>query len=425
MIRLLYSVLGILLSPVIGLWLLKRAARGKESFARLRERFGHAAQMRPPGTLIWLHAASVGEAQSILTLVQRLLAQRPDSSVLITTGTVTSAALVAQQKLPRTIHQYVPIDTWPSARRFLRHWRPDLVLWVESEFWPQLLWQVRRRNIPALLINARISESTATNWRRWPRTFRKLLKTFRTIYAGSKEDAARLTSLGATNVVDAGNLKYDAAALPIDEASLAALQATLGSRRLWVAASTHANEEQRMADVHLKLAAQFPDLLTIIVPRHATRGDIIATELRTRGLLVAQRSKGEPITAGTGIYLADTMGELGLFFRLSELVFIGGSLVAHGGHNPLEAAQLHCAILSGPHTHNFATIVAHLHSAHALRIVRDAAELQVQVALLLRDRAQRNELADRATAVMQQAQGASDTILREIGQLLGAPDAHA
>lgn len=420
MIRLLYSLVGLLITPLVGLWLLKRAARGKESFARLRERFGHAAQMRPAGTLIWLHAASVGEAQSVITLVRRMLEQKPHASVLITTGTVTSAALVAQQKLPRTIHHYVPIDTLPAARRFLRHWRPDLVLWVESEFWPQLLWQIRRRNIPALLINARISEATAQSWKKWPRTIRSLLKTFRTVYAGSKDDALRLERLGAQRVIDAGNLKYDAAALPIDEAALDALRSAIGSRRVWLAASTHANEEQRIAEVHAKLAQQLPDLLTIIVPRHATRGDTIATELRTRGHLVAQRSKAEAIMASTGIYLADTMGELGLFFRLTDIVFIGGSLIAHGGHNPLEAAQLHCAILCGPYTHNFSTIVAHLQVHHAIRIVRDHTELQVQVALLLRDKAQRQQLADRAAAVMQAAQGASETILHEIDQLLGA-----
>lgn len=420
MIRLLYSLLGILITPLIGLWLLKRATRGKEHFPRLRERFGHAGQMRPPGTLVWLHAASVGEAQSIFTLVRRLLAQQPELSVLITTGTVTSASLVAQQQLPRTIHQFVPIDTWPAARRFLAHWRPDLVLWVESEFWPQLLWQVRRRKIPALLINARLSESTAANWRRWPRSIRSLLKTFRTVYAGSREDGARLATLGATRIQEAGNLKYDADALPIDGDALLALQEQCAGRRYWLAASTHANEEQRLAEIHAKLAPQFSGLLTIIVPRHASRGDAIAADLRSRGHTVAQRSKNEPVTDRTSIYLADTMGELGLFYRLSELVFIGGSLIAHGGHNPLEAARLNCAILSGPSTHNFAAIMGHLQAAQAIRIVRDQNELQVMVALLLRDRAQRTELAQRAEAVMKAAQGASDAILREIAQLLGA-----
>lgn len=418
MIRALYTCLGVVIAPLVGLYLLKRAARGKESFARLRERFGHAGLMRPPGRLVWLHAASVGEAQSIFTLVRALLEQEPEASVLITTGTVTSAALVAQQNLPRTVHQYVPVDTWPAARRFLNHWRPDLVLWVESEFWPQLLWQVKRRRIPALLINARVSDGTATNWRRWPRTIRSLLKTFRTIYAGSREDTARLTSLGATQVQDAGNLKYDAAALPVDAAALDALRTAIGARRLWLAASTHANEEQRVADVHSKLAGQFADLLTIIVPRHAVRGDAIAADLRSRGLVVAQRSRNDAITASTQIYLADTMGELGLFFRLAEIVFIGGSLIAHGGHNPLEAARLHCAILSGPYTHNFATIISHLQTAHAIRVVRDQGELQVMVALLLRDKGQRLDLAQRAEGVVKAAQGASDRILGEIAQLL-------
>lgn len=420
MIRVIYSLAGFLLTPFLTLWLIKRAARGKESFSRLRERFGHPGLMRPPGPLVWLHAASVGEAQSVFTLVRSLLDQQPGASVLITTGTVTSAALVAQQNLPRTIHQYVPIDTYLAARRFLNHWRPDLVLWVESEFWPQLLWQVKRRKIPTLLINARISDVTATSWRRWPRTIRSLLKSFRTIYAGSKEDAARLASLGANHVQDAGNLKYDAAALAVDETKYEEIKKTVGTRRLWVGASTHANEEQRIAEVHSKLAAQFHDLLTIIVPRHAVRGDAIAADLRTRGFTVAQRSKNEPITEKTGIYLADTMGELGLFYRLCDIVFLGGSLIAHGGHNPLEAARLKCAILSGPYTHNFATIMAHLQASQAVRVVRDQGELQVMVALLLRDKGQRQDLATRAEGVVKAAQGASEKILHEIAQLLGA-----
>ncbi len=419
MIRVLYSILGVVITPLLALWLLKRAARGKESLARLRERFGHAAHMRPPGTLIWLHAASVGEAQSVLTLLHTLLQQKPTISVLVTTGTVTSAALIAQQQLPRTIHQYIPVDTLFATRRFLRHWRPDLVLWVESEFWPQLLWQVKRRKIPALLINARISDSTANSWRRWPRTIRSLLKTFHTVYAGSREDAARLTLLGARQVQDAGNLKYDAASLPVDDAALATLQETFGARRLWLAASTHANEEQRIGEVHHKLTTQFHDLLTIIVPRHASRGEAIAADLRSRGFEVAQRSKNERPTASTGIYLADTMSELGLFYRLSGIVFIGGSLIAHGGQNPLEAARLHCAILTGPHTHNFSNIVTHLLGAQAIRIVRDQHELGVMVALLLRDKAQRVDLAQRAEGVVQAAQGASDKILNQITQLLG------
>ena len=418
MIRLLYSLASFLLTPLISLWLLKRAARGKESFARLRERFGYASADGPEGKLIWLHAASVGETQSVLTLVRTILEQRPHDHVLITTGTVTSAALVAQQELPRTIHQFVPIDTWLATHRFLRHWQPDLVLWVESEFWPQLLWQVKRRRIPALLINARISEKTAASWRRWPRTIRSILCCFNAIYAGSREDTHRLSLLGARHIHDAGNLKYDAASLPVDEPALAALQETLGKRRIWLAASTHANEEQRIAEMHAKLAAQFHDLLTIIVPRHAARGDAIAADLRARGVTLAQRSKQEPITEQTGIYLADTMGELGLFFRLSDIVFIGGSLIAHGGHNPLEAARLHCAILSGPHTHNFTAIIQHLQHHHAIRIVRDQAELQVMVALLLRDKSQRQDLAQRAGEVVQSAQGASDKILAEVSTLL-------
>ena len=416
----LYSAAGYALTPLLRGWLQRRARRGKEDPARLRERFGHASQPRPPGRVIWLHAASVGEVQSMLVLVRRLLAAHTQNHLLITTGTVTSAALVAQHNLPRTTHQFTPVDTPASVTRFLDHWRPDLALWVESEFWPQLILRSRARGIPMLLVNARLSAKSFAGWKRWPGLIRPVLESFTAMYAGSAEDAARLRALGATHVIEAGNVKFDAEPLAVDAAALQTLTHQIGNRPLWLAASTHANEEAMIAQAHAHVAQQFPRLLTIIVPRHAARGDSIASELRNRGIVCVQRSKGEVINDAAQIYLADTMGELGTFYHLAPIVFIGGSLIAHGGHNPLEPARQHCAILSGLHVHNFADMVKQMQQAQAIQLVSDTAELGRSVAALLTDPAQARADAQAAHEVVSAARGATETILARIDMLLGA-----
>lgn len=418
MMHLLYSAVSYPLTPVLRAYIARRKRRGKEDTARLRERFGRASVARPAGTLIWLHAASVGETQSVLTLVRALLNRHPNATLLVTTGTVTSAALVAQQQLPRVIHQFIPIDTHACVRRFLRHWKPDLALWVESEFWPQLLWQARARRIPLLLINARISGRSFANWNRWGLVIRSLLRCFTAIYAGSHDDAERLRKLGAKLVIEAGNLKFDAAPLAVDAALLDALARVTAGRTLWVAASTHANEEQMVAQAHSEIAAQHANLLTILVPRHATRGDAIAADLRARGFTIAQRSKNEKVDASTQIYLADTMGELGTFYRLADIVFLGGSLVAHGGHNPLEPARLRAALITGPHVHNFAAIMDALRERNAIRTVADAHELALAVSALLAAPEQQLAMADAALDAVESARGASVQILSAIDRLL-------
>lgn len=418
LIRAAYSAFGIAITPALHGWLNRRSKRGKEEPTRIAERFGNASIARPTGTLVWLHAASVGETQSVLTLVRALLKTHPEIHLLITTGTVTSAALVAQQNLPRVIHQFVPVDTLPAVKRFLQHWRPDVALWVESEFWPQLLWQSQKQHIPMLLINARVSEKTFHGWQRYPSTIRSLLHSFCGIYAGSSDDAQRLAALGGSNIRDIGNLKFDAAPLPVNEQLQQEIAAQTTGRHVFLAASTHANEEQLIARAHQRIAQQFPELLTIIVPRHAARGDAIAADIREQGFTLAQRSKCEAITPTTGIYLADTMGELGNFYERADIVFMGGSLVAHGGQNPLEAARFHNAILTGPHTHNFASIIAQFLAADAIRIVADKAALADTASELLRDKAARETLATNAQHLVEKSRGASDIILQHCIELI-------
>lgn len=402
----LYRIATALAAPAAATVLAVRRVRGKEeNGARFEERLGRPSRPRPEGPLIWLHAASVGEAQSSLALVDRLLAP-PDSigwprpHVLVTTGTVTSARLMAERLPPRAFHQYVPVDRPTWVARFLDHWQPDLALWIESELWPNLVLETAARGVPMVLVNARMSDRSFAGWRRWPRVIRPLLRCFRRVLAQSEADAMRFRTHGARDVVVTGSLKYDAEPLPADATELGRLADAIGNRQHWLAASTHPGEEAKVAEAHRQLEARHPDLLTVLVPRHAGRGDEIAAELRMLGLTVAQRSHGEVPTPPTDVYLADTMRELGLFYRLAPIVFVGGSLVPHGGQNLLEPARLGCALLYGPHMHNFRPIVADLVSAGAAEEVRDAASLADAVSELLRDeplRARRCAAAKRAT----------------------------
>ncbi len=421
-IRMAYGAVGVAITPLLYAWLYRRAQRGKEDPLRRRERFGYASVARPSGKLVWLHAASVGEAQSVRTLMRILLKHHPSIHLLITTGTVTSAALIAKEAMPRVIHQFIPIDTHPAVRRFFNHWQPDLALWVESEFWPGLLWHAQNHHLPMLLINARMSERSFARWQRWPTTIASLLHSFCRIYAGSSADADRLQSLGGSDIHEIGNIKFDAPALAIDPLLAADLARDTQGRKLLLAASTHANEEQMIAQIHGDVAQQIPNLLTIIVPRHATRGASISADLRAQGIIVSQRSMGEAITAQTQIYLADTMGELGNFYAIADVVFMGGSLVAHGGQNPLEPARQLKALITGPHTHNFAAIMAQLSDARAIETVTDIEALAACVRRLLMDDTARQAMGARAYEYAQHAQGASQMIAQHCRRYLDHPD---
>ncbi|MFN8972006.1 MAG: 3-deoxy-D-manno-octulosonic acid transferase [Alphaproteobacteria bacterium] len=406
----LYKTLGICLTPLLFIWLQNRVRRGKEEAARLGERFGRTRLKRPAGTLVWVHAASVGETQSVLMLLDGLLKEYPAHHILITTGTVTSAALVKRSALPRTIHQYLPSDVPAATRRFLDHWQPNLVLWAESELWPLMLHRIAAHGIPLIMVNGRMSETTFKQWQRLPEFTRAMLAGVTICFAMSEADGARFHALGISKVRSVGNMKYDAAALAFDAGSLTQLAESLAGRPVWVAASTHPGEEEIIIAAAQQLRQNIPDILTIIVPRHASRGREIAALIAREKIPFAQRSEGQAIVAQTAIYLADTMGELGLFYRLSDLVFIGGSLIDHGGHNPLEPARLNCALLSGPHTRNFNEVMAALRAQNAIRIVIDADTLAHEISALLGDDAARVTMAEHALGVVEASQGATSTI---------------
>jgi 3-deoxy-D-manno-octulosonic-acid transferase len=373
--------LGIAATPFAPLLLRERAARGKEDRARMSERLGAASLPRPEGRLIWIHGASVGESLAALPLIEKLLAD--GSRVLVTSGTVTSAGMMLARLPQGAIHQYVPLDTPRAAARFLDHWRPAAGLFVESDLWPNLILEAKRRGIKLALINARISERSATGWRRAPRTAQTLLGAFDTILAQDEDFAARFRALGAHNVMVAGSLKADAPPLACDEAALAEMRTAIGNRPLLLAAQTHPGEDETVLPAHDVLRARFSDLLTIIVPRHVERGADIAMLCGSR--IHARRAEGQPITPDTAIYIADTMNELGLFYRLPSFCFLGGTLVPMLGHNPLEPAVLNCAILAGPSRANSARAFEAVLSAQGFGSVLTSGDLAREATRLLSD----------------------------------------
>jgi len=420
---LLYRTLTAAAAPLVVLYLNARCRRGKEDRARLGERFGTASAARPAAPLVWVHAASVGEANSVLALIERILAERPAIEILMTTGTVAAAHLV-QTRLPaRARHQFVPVDVPRAVERFLDHWHPDLAIWVESELWPNLVLATRRRGIPMLLANARLSARSLAHWRVLPGLVRPVLQAFALCLAQDEAQAERFRQLGAGPVASVGDLKAAAAPLAADPAVLAALRRQIGDRPVWLAASTHEGEEEIAAAAHVRIARDHPGLLTIVAPRHPVRGPAIADMLRAQGLRVARHSASEAIAADIDIYLVDTLGELGLFFRLAGIAFIGGSLAGKGGagkggHNPFEAARLGCAVLHGPDMTNCAAIAAALDDAEAALTVGDAASLAGAVSLLLGDPAGRAIRAEAAVRVAGTGSGALDAVLRRFAPWL-------
>jgi 3-deoxy-D-manno-octulosonic-acid transferase len=399
------------LAPLAIIYLKRRRNRGKEDVHRFRERRGFPGAVRPRAALLWIHAASVGEATTMLALIERLLQARPTLEILVTTGTVTSAHLLEGRLPARAQHQFVPVDLSRWIARFLDHWRPDLALWVESELWPNLILATHARGIPMALVNARLSAQSYARWQRWPGLIGPMLGAFSLCLAQDEEQAGRFRRLGAREVGVVGDLKAAAAALPVDRRQLEELAGRIRERPRWLAASTHAGEEEIAARVHHQVAATHPGLLTIIAPRHPVRGDAIHAMLNACGLSVARRSHVEPIADQTDVYLTDTMGELGLFYSLAGIAFVGGSLVAKGGHNPLEAARLDCAVLHGPDTRNCARMAAELAAAGAAETVSDANGLAQAVAGLLDDQRLRAKRAAAAKRVADDCSGVLDAVL--------------
>jgi 3-deoxy-D-manno-octulosonic-acid transferase len=409
----LYRGLTTIGAPLIAYYLDRRMARGKEDRVRFGERRGLTNWSRPDGKVVWLHAASIGESISMLPVIKRLQSHS-GTTVLLTTGTVTSAEVMAERLPEGAIHQYVPVDRLPWVRRFLDHWRPDLALWSESEFWPNLLVETAERGVPLILLNGRISDRSFAKWRRQPRLMRILLDGFVLCLGQTPTDAERLSLLGAKNVACRGNLKFAAPPLPVDDMALAGLEDQLGDRPRWLAASTHPGEEAAIGHIHQTLAISHPRLLTIIVPRHPNRGDEVAAELMAQGLSVVRWGSGQVVEEKTQILLADTLGELGLFIRLAPIVFMGKSLIGQGGQNPLEPARLGASVLFGPHMDNFSEIANRMCQASAAEQIKDEAALVEAVSRQLSYPDLRAAAGARALDFALAEDGVLDAVLAEL-----------
>ena len=406
------------LGPVVRRHLVKRAGRGREDAARLEERFGVASRPRPDGPLVWLHAASIGESLSALPLIARLRERWPELPLLLTTGTTTSARLMVDRLPEGVIHQYAPVDLAPAVRRFIAHWRPSAGLMLESEFWPTLLHDADAAGCALAVVNGRISAGSYRSWRRVLPVIRTLLSHFKLVLAQSPEDKAHFEALGAAPVDCFGNLKFAGPPLAADRETLECLTAAIAGRPLWLAASTHPGEEESAAEAHERLSARHSGLLTLIAPRHPERGAEIAAMLRARGLTITRRSLGETPGSDTAIYLADTIGEMGLWYRLAEVVFVGRSLAPKGGQNPLEPAKLGCAILSGPHTGNFRQVTREMIEAGAQRQVADESALAEAVDELLRDSETRAAMAAAARRYAETQAGVLDAVVTALAPIL-------
>ena len=416
---------GLVAEPALRLLLRRRLHLGKELPGRLGERRGIDPSPRPEGRLIWLHAASVGETLSLLPLLDALCRADPALQLLLTTGTVNAQRLASQRlggadgASQRIRCRFAPLDLPRWINRFLDHWRPDLAVLVESELWPNLIAGCVRRRIPLALLNARLSKRSARRWARVGFIVRRLLGAFDWITARSEQDATRFRSLGATSVEHDGDLKGAATVLPVDADEQTRLRTVLGDRPIWLVASTHDGEEEVAARLHDALSARHPGLLTLVAPRHPERGEAVAVLLGG----APRRSAEQDPDPAYGCWVCDTLGELGLFYRLADIVLLGNSLDGvrgpGGGHNPLEPARLGCAIASGPHKQNFEADMARLQAAGALAILPDIKACETWVDTMLRHPDQRRAMADAAFASANADVGLPERLAFRLLALLG------
>src|ERR1041384_337204 len=404
-----YRKLSYAMVPLAPALIKRRLKLGKEDPTRIGERRGITRDVRPRGPLVWIHGASVGEVLAAAALIERLRVL--NLRILLTSGTVTSAAIVAKRFPPDVIHQYVPYDSPRYVARFLDHWRPSLALFIESDLWPNLILSSAARRLPMVLINGRMSQRSFPRWQRVQGTISALLGKFDVCLAQSQIDADRFAALGSRNVVVTGNLKLDVPAPPADANKLDMLMSMTRGRPVVLAASTHPGEEEILTETHRALTRYFPKLLTVIVPRHPDRGEAIARMILASGLNPTLRSHEDLPTATTDIYVADTMGELGLFYRLAPIVFMGGSLVEHGGEKLLEAIKLGASVIHGPHVFNFTDVYEALDSAGGARLADTQDALINHFGQLLADPKAREAVFTASERVVGQLGGALERTL--------------
>lgn len=418
-----YRIMTYFGTPLLWLLLYYRLRKGKEEASRLKERRGIPTRPSPKGHLVWLHAASVGEAQSALILIEKISLHSPGTQFLVTSGTVTSAALMAKRLPDYATHQYIPLDQSNWINRFLDHWQPDLAIWMESELWPNLLRCTKSRRIPAILINARLSFQSYHRWRFLKKIAEKLLRSFKLILAQTEQDAKYFEKLGAKNIFVTDNIKYSAAPLPANQEDLQALQEVTKDRKIWLYASTHAGEEEMACRIHMQLKEKHAGLLTIIVPRHPERRNDIEQQCKIIGTEVTLRGENKNLpTDKTDIYIADTLGELGLFYRLSPIAVIGRSFSydGGGGHNPIEAAQLDCAILTGPNVQYQQKLFSDMITHNAAKQVQDEESLLNEIDKLLSEDTYRQNFIESAARYADEKSNNIDVVIEHIKPFIPA-----
>ncbi|MCB1494552.1 MAG: 3-deoxy-D-manno-octulosonic acid transferase [Bauldia sp.] len=401
----LYRAFGsVVVRPLAPLLLSYRVSRGKEDPARLDERYGRASRSRPDGAVVWVHAASVGETNAVLPLIKEIVGS--GRSVVFTTVTLTAARIAEQRLPPGAVHQFSPIDVRRWMKAFIAHWRPEMAIFVESELWPQAIATLTGERIPLVIVNGRLSRKSFEGWHRRPSIAHALFSQVNLCLAQTETDGERYRSLGVPAVTVTGNLKFDTPPPGADDGAREALAREIGNRPLWLAASTHPGEEEIVVAAHRRMVARHPGLLTIIVPRHPHRGAELVAAFAGNGLSIACRSSGQQPTPSTDIYLADTLGELGLFYRIAPVAFVGGSLVDHGGQNPIEPVVLGTAVLHGPHIQNFADVYEALDKLTAGCRVVDAGKLAESASILIADARARERCVTNAQAALSPFRGA-------------------
>lgn len=411
------------LSPILPLYLKQRARAGKEDPARISERFGKTDAARPQGPLVWLHAASVGESVMLLPLITEIKRKRADIYILLTTGTLTSAQLMAQRLPDGCVHQFAPADTRKAVRAFLDNWRPDFAIWAESELWPNLIMETRERGIKTALVNARMSARSLENWQKRADFARLLLSGFDPILAADEATATGLSDILGKTVSVAGNLKYAAPPLPVSRSEKTKLKKAIGDRPVWAAASTHHGEDIWAARAHESVRQTHDNALLVLAPRHPERAQIILPILEQHNFSIAQRSKGDAVTRDTDIYLFDTLGELGLVYALAPVSVIGGSLIPGlSGHNPLEPARLGSAVLSGTNVSSFSDIYTDMVAAGAAKYIKDAPDFARQVSALLTDDAARKRRIKTAKRLAKSQDGVLALVWDALSPHMPRPD---
>lgn len=411
-----YRWAGAAAYPMVGGYVAWRASKGKEDRSRRRERYGITRKARPEGPLVWMHAASVGETNAVAPLIERILGF--GIHVVLTTGTVTSAQVADRRFGNRVIHQYVPLDLKPAVSNFLDHWQPDLAIIAESELWPMTILELGARRVPQVLVNGRLSDRSFKSWKKRAFLAEALFENLAHVIAQSDVDGERFAMLGARPVTVSGNLKVDTDPPRADEKSLMQLKAQIGQRKTWAAVSTHDGEEKLAAEIHGLLRPRHPDLLTIIVPRHPERAEALVGQFIAAGLNVARRSLGDAIRPETDILLGDTIGEMGLYLRLTEIAFVGRSLTAEGGQNPLEPAMLNTAVLAGTNVQNFREAYQRLIDAGGAKLVKDRDMLAGAVNFLLKNHETRQRMMQAGAATVEDMRGALAKTLKVLEPFL-------